>query len=117
MQSSPVFSLSKENMAQFGNLLNNPNYINYVKNYYSNPVVREGLKNDPNFQNLLKINPALKMMYDNPEIINKMFTQEMCNDMSNALKNGNSQEINAVDQKITNTIFREINKKNDEDNN
>ena len=37
--------------------------------------------------------------------------------MSNALKNGNSQEINAVDQKITNTIFREINKKNDEDNN
>jgi V8-like Glu-specific endopeptidase len=117
INNSPVLTLSKENMSKFGNLVGNPNYVNYVKNYYSNPVVREGLKNDQNFQNLLKINPAMKMVYDNPEIIDKMFTPEMCNNMSKALINGNNEEINAVDQKITNTIINELNKKNDNDNN
>ena len=115
-----MFSLSQENVTKFGNLLSNPNYVNYVKNYYSNPAVREGLKNDQNdqnFQNLLNINPAMRMIYDNPEIIDKMFTQEMCNDMSNALINGNRQEIDSVDQKVTNIIFKELNQKNDDDNN
>ena len=112
-----MFSLSQENMTKFGNLLSNPNYVNYVKNYYSNPAVREGLKNVQNFQNLLNIIPSMRMIYDNPEIIDKMFTQEMCNDMSNALINGNRQEINAVDQKVTNIIFKELNQKNDDDNN
>ena len=117
INSSPLFSLSQENVTKFGNLLSNPNYVNYVKNYYSNPAVREGLKNDQNFQNLLNINPAMRMIYDNPEIIDKMFTQEMCNDMSNALINGNRQEIDSVDQKVTNIIFKELNQKNDDDNN
>ena len=117
LNSSPVFSLSQDNMIKFGNLINNPNYINYVKTYYSNPAVREGLKNDQNFQNLLNINPAMKMIYDNPEIIDKMFTQEMCNDMSNALINGNRQEIDAVDKKVTNTIIKELTKKNGDVNN
>jgi len=112
-----VFSLSQDNMIKFGNLINKPNYINYVKSYYSNPAVREGLKNDQNFQNLLNINPTMKMIYDNPEIIDKMFTQEMCNDMSNALISGNRQEIDAVDKKVTNTIFKELTKKNGDVNN
>ena len=114
---SPFFSLSQENATNFGILLNNPNYINYVKNYYSNPNVREMLENDQNFQNMLKINPAMKMMYDKPELIDKMFTQEICNDMSKALINNNKQEIIDVDQKITNTIIKEYNKKNNDDNN
>ena len=99
INSSPILTLSQENMATFGNLLANQNYINYVKNYYSNPNVREGLKNDKNFQALLEINPAMKMIYDKPELIDKIFTQEMCNDISNALINGNLQEMKAVDKK------------------
>ncbi len=75
------------------------------------------LENDQNFQNMLKINPAMKMMYDKPELIDKMFTQEICNDMSKALINNNKQEIIDVDQKITNTIIKEYNKKNNDDNN
>ena len=116
IKSSPMLTLSQENMSKFGNLVGNPNYVNYVKNYYSNPVVREGLKNDQNFQTLLKINPAMRMVYDNPELIDKIFTPEMCNNMSKALINGNNEEIKAVDQKITNTIINELNKKNDNDN-
>jgi len=117
INSSSVLSLSQENIAKFGSLINNPNYINYVKNYYSNPIVREGLKNNQDFQNLLKINPAMKMVYEQPEMINKIFTQEMCNDMSNALMNGNNQEINDVNQRVENIIFKESNKNNDDDNN
>ena len=116
IKSSPMLTLSQENMSKFGNLVGNPNYVNYIKNYYSNPVVREGLKNDQNFQTLLKINPAMRMVYDNPELIDKIFTPEMCNNMSKALINGNNEEIKAVDQKITNTIINELNKKNDNDN-
>jgi len=117
INSSSVLSLSQENIAKFGSLINNPNYINYVKNYYSNPIVREGLKNNQDFQNLLKINPAMKMVYEQPEMINKIFTQEMCNDMYNALMNGNNQEINDVNQRVENIIFKESNKNNDDDNN
>ena len=84
-------TLSQENMTKFGNLISNTNYINFVKNYNTNPNIREGLKNDQNFQNLLKNNPAMKMIYDKPELIDNIFTQEMCNNMSQALINGNLQ--------------------------
>ena len=117
INSSPILTLSKENMAKFGNLLNNPGYMNYVKNYYSNPNVREALKNDQNFQELLKMNPVLKMVYSKPELIDKMFTQEMCNEMSKALLNGKMQEINDVDQKVTNIILNGLNEKKDDNNN
>lgn len=112
--STSIMNLSQENITKFGILLNNPNYINYVKNYYSNPYVRENLKKDRNFQELLKINPPLKMMFDNPELIDKMFTQKMCNDMSSAIMSGNREEINNVDQRIMNII---MNNKNISDNN
>ena len=59
----------------------------------------------------------MKMMYDKPELINKMFTQEMVNDMSNALKNKNMQEMNALDQKITNSVLQNYNKLNEDDKN
>lgn len=116
MNSSPIMTLSQENMTKFGNLLGNNNYMNYVKNYYSNPIIREGLKKDKNFQELLKINPVMQMAFDNPEIINKIFSQEMVDNMSKVFTNGNSEEINAVDQKIKNIVLNELKEKNDNNN-
>ena len=62
-------TLSQENTVKVGNLFNNTNYINFGKNYYSNPIVRK--KNNKNFQELLKINTVLKIVNSNPELIDK----------------------------------------------
>ncbi len=56
------------------------------------------------------------MMFDNRELIDKMLTKEMCNDLSRALMNGNREEINNVDQRIMNTIMNNMNT-NDNNNN
>ena len=50
INTSPILSLDQQSAQNFGNILGNPNYLNYVKNYYSNPAVREMLNNDQNFK-------------------------------------------------------------------
>ena len=68
-----------------GLLLRDPEYVEFVKNFYSNPKLLQLLSEDENFQKNINKDPYLKLALENPDAVLQFLTPENIKLFSNML--------------------------------